>query len=263
MGSLGAALVGMGVAFAFLALRARLWSSAEVLGQISFIILLLIGGLGTILLFAGSNKGGDAGMAALTFLIFGLLGVASATVAALLLGYVQGSALKRPAWPIARTVFAEVAILALAVYWYQSDVIGAKQSVVSDEYWKHETARRNQLKELYERIPEQYRAIDGQLLNMRENQARELAKQGIKVPPMVPKDVERAIRAYENVQRNPLPGPPLPDYQSLSKQRTDFQKGLFIGWILGAFALPWLVFRAKPGVAPPVVVREAEHADPS
>ncbi|HMS56887.1 MAG TPA: hypothetical protein PKA27_15960 [Fimbriimonadaceae bacterium] len=258
MGSLVAALVGMGVALAFIALRARAWSGAVALGQVSFILILVVGGLGAILLIAGSNKGGDAGMAAMMVLFFGLLGVGVSVVAALLLGFVQGSALQRPSWPIARTVFAEVAIVALIVYFHQSNVVAPRQSNLTNDYWKQETARRNELKKLYDRIPEQYRSIDGQILNMREAQARELAKQGIKVPPMVPKEVEKAIRDYENVQRNPLPGPPLPDYEGLSKQRTDFLKGIVIGWILGAFGLPWLFPRPKAVAAPPIVESPVE-----
>lgn len=235
--------IGLGLALAMLAVRARCWAAVGPLGKISLVTLVLIAGGGVITLVLSGGKGGDAGMAAMTWLIFLVLGLALVAGMMALIGALQAAAFKLPMWPTALSVIPEVVALGLVVSAYHSQVAVPAQKAITAEWWERELTYRNSRKNTHDEIPAQYRGITTEMLNMRAAQAQQLAKQGVSVPPLVPKHVEEMIRKAEVRANEPEPIPDRAKQAQIGVDEAEFRKGAVGGWLLGALLCPWILRR--------------------
>lgn len=241
------ASIGLGLALAFLYVRARHWAVVQPLGKISLILLLAIGALGVAAMFFGFRGGGDAVIAAMTGLVFIVLGMALICGAMVVIGGMQGTAFKLPVWPTSLSVIPEVLLLGLIIGAYHSSVAVPAARAVTDEWMKREIAYRNQRKNRY-RVPAQYQGITSQMLNEHARMQSDMAKRGLSVPPMVPRDVENAIRNAELQTMEPGPIPDRARSEQIRDDENRFRKGSAGGWLIGALVCPWII---RKRVLPP------------
>ncbi len=240
--------IGLGLALVMLAIRARCWAAVGPLGKISLVMLVLIAGGGVITLVLSGGKGGDAGMAALTWMVFLVLGLALMAGAMVLIGALQAAAFKLPMWPTALSVIPEVVALGLIISAYHSQVAVPAQKAVTAEWWKRELAYRNSRRAKREEIPERFRNITTQMLNEHTQVQSDMAKRGVSVPPLVPREVENAIR---NAEFQSMEVGPIPDrvtQEQIGIDENEFRKGTVGAWLLGALVCPWII---RKWVLPP------------
>lgn len=240
--------IGLGVALAMLAVRARCWAAVRPLGVLSLVMLGLVSGAAVVFLLLAGSKGGDSVIAAMTGLVFVVLGLALVLGSMVLLGAMQAAAFKLPMWPTALSVIPEVIALGLIIGAYHSQVAAPAQKAITDEWLQREIAYRNRGKSPREEIPAQYRGITTQMLNMHAAEQQQLAKQGISMPAMVPKDVEAAIRNAEARAMEPEPIPDHAKQAQIGVDENEFRKGAVGGWLLGALLCPWIL---RSWVLPP------------
>lgn len=233
-------IVGLAIGGGLVLLRAtqleltrRLASTALTMAAIA-----VLGFLG--LAYLASNKGGDSGMAAVTWVVFLIVGVCSTALFCLVVGGYQAMVLKSQARLMARSLLVDVLLVGLAVFCYNRFVFQPAQSARINDWWSREYARREARKRLYERIPEPYRGINSAML---DDHARMRRQSGGSMPPLVPQDVENAIRNAEHASAAP-PAQDRIDYAGIATARTSYQWGLGIGWLIGGLAFP-LLLRAK------------------
>lgn len=240
--------LGLAIALAMLAVRARCWAAVKPLGMISIVMLGLISAAAVLFLMKAGSKGGDSVIAAMTGLVFLVLGLALILGSMVLIGGMQAAAFKLPMWPSALSVIPEVIALGLVVTAYHSQVAVPAQRAITEEWWQRELAHRNRGKVKGEEIPAQYRGITVEMLNMRGAQQQELAKRGISVPSLVPPEVEKAIRNAEARAMEPGPLPDRTKQEQIVEDEKAFRTGAIAGWLIGALACPWIV---RKRVLPP------------
>lgn len=204
--------------------------------------------VGTVALVLGSGKGGDAGMAAITFLIFGGLTLLVGGLIVLLVAKVQslafGTRTRREVAPIV------VEILALgAILWvFQESFIQPKQRAITNAWSVKDQARRTARENVDRQIPPQFKAMTPQFLDQQESMERWVSQHGPPVRPAVPPKVADAIRARANLE-----GEVMPDRErqqellDLSKQ---FNMTLPAAWFCSALVLPWAFRRLHPSKPP-------------
>lgn len=241
------ALFGLGLALAFLYVRARHWAVVRPLGQMSLVLLLVLGALGVVAMVFAGRGGGDAVIAAMTGLVVLVMGIALICGAMMIVGAIQGGALKLPIWPTSLSVIPEVILLGLIIGAYHSSVAAPAARTVTDEWLKREIVYRNQRKNR-NAVPAQYQGITSQMLNEHARIQSEMAKLGQSVPPLVPRDVENTIRNAELESMQPGPIPDRARSEQIRDDENRFRKGSAGGWLIGALVCPWII---RKRVLPP------------
>ncbi|MBL8047219.1 MAG: hypothetical protein JNJ45_00925 [Chthonomonas sp.] len=248
-------VIGVLVAAIGFGLRRRFWTSVSKAGQvISYGVLALSGIAMLLLIFATFTKGGDAAMNAMTVLIFVALGLASAFVVALVGGAVQASWLRRPYRKVAMSLGPEV-LLVLLIIWQAQDLM---QKSMRDDYQRTavvESQRRENARQLAEKVPMRYRGITSDMLYQMESEQRELRRRGMTVPDMIPQDVANAIRNRDNAMAAPpqYPSPVVTSYAELSRTYRDFNYSILGSWLVGVLLVP---FATKRVTGPPPIETE-------
>lgn len=226
-------------------LRRTSWELAKILGWIGLLGLGLAALAVLVTLFRSSSQGGDAGMAAVTLLIFGLMGSAVGLGLALLIGFGQARALDRP---IASGLFVGIPdafLLAFCMYWGMGFIHQAVERPVTDEWWQRELARRQKRQQQLNEIPPQYRENIYGVLQQIDQDRRFRRQNGLPEIETVPRDIENKMRNYWNeTGTQVMPVPDRSGYQRAGAMRKGALPGILAGWIVGAFALPW-VFRTR------------------
>ncbi|MCC7433514.1 MAG: hypothetical protein IT363_02440 [Methanoregulaceae archaeon] len=242
------ALIGLGLALAMLAIRARCWAAVRPIGVISLVLLGLLSVAAVLFLFSVGAKGSEGGIAALTALVILVLGLTLVLGLMVLVGANQAAAFKLPMWTTCLSVIPEIVVLGLLLLAYQSQVAAPASRAVTAEWWERELAHRNSRKAKREEIPEQYRGITTQMLNEHVKTQSDMAKHGLSVPPLVPREVENAIR---NAELQTMDIGPIPDRArqlQIGVDENSFRKGAVGAWLLGALACPWII---RKRVLPP------------
>lgn len=242
-------LVGLAIGIGMVWLRAERPAISRRLSMAA-LILALVGVSGVLLMaFLGSRQGGDAGMAAITSVVFLGLTVGAALLISLLVGAYQALVIRANYRDIARSMLLDLVLIGLAFYFYSSIIFEPTQSARVSAWWQRESTRREARQDLYKRIPEQYRGITSAML---DEHARLRQRSGVDMPPLVPQEIESAIRNAENASA----APPVQDkieYSDIGLARTRFQWGVLSGWAVGGLLFPWVLRRRPAPVAPPPI----------
>ena len=181
-------------------------------------------------------------MAAVTLLVFLVIGLCGTLVFCVMVGAYQALVLRSKFREIARSMILDVLLVGLALFAYQRFVFNPAQSARVSDWWGRESARRESRQDLYDRIPPQYRGMTSAML---DEHARLRRRSGVDMPPLVPQDIENAIRNAENASVAP-PTQDRIDYSGLAAARTSYEWGLGIGWLIGALASPLLLRPKSP-----------------
>lgn len=245
-GILGAAF-GLAIGGGMVWLRANRTELTRKLSLAAMLVVLAgaIGSLG--LACAGSKFGGDAGMAGVTLVVSLVIGLCGAVLICFIVGSYQALVLKGQYRVVARSMLVDVLLIGVALLAYQRYIFNPSQAARVDDWWGRESARRESRQDLYDRIPPKYRGISSAMIDEHDRLRRH---SGVNILPLVPKDVENAIRNAENGSAAP-PVQDRIDYAGIATSRTGFQWGLGIGWLIGGLAVPF-AFRGR--TKPPVVI---------
>ena len=240
------AVVGLAIGGGMVWLRANRTELMQKL-SVAALLLVLVGALGSLgLACAASRSGGDAGMAAVTLMVFLVVGLCAAVLFCLLVGSYQALVLRTQYRLMARSLLIDVLLLGLALFCYNRYVFQPAQSSRVNDWWGRESARRESRQDLHDRIPPQYRGMTSAML---DEHARLRRRSGVAMPPLVPQEVENAIRNAENASAAP-PVQDRIDYSGIAAARTSYQWGLGIGWLIGGLALPLLLRPKAPPRSP-------------
>jgi hypothetical protein len=143
---------------------------------------------------------------------------------------------------IARSLLLEIGVVALVAFGFLSFVFRAAEAAITDEYWQKELKRRELAENSQNAIPPAYRGMSSEMIDEHNRMRRDMEKQGLKLPPLVPPDVEKAIRDVERARSEPAASN-LSLYQANNKRRIQFMLSLWGFWLFSAFVAPF-VFKA-------------------
>lgn len=252
-------ILGVGIAVLGAWMRTTVWARSLAIGKVLGWALIVVAVLSAaMLVMSGSGKSGDAVMAAMTWLIFLVLGSLCAILVALLLGAVQGAFLRKTAGQVALTLSVDLIALALGLLLYQELVHSPALRRAGEESIAWERQRRenehNQIerttrrvKEITQQLPPQFRHMSVMELNMRLQ--AESDRRGHGYPPMdvIPNEVANLVRERSELQNAvpaPVVGPPN-RYASITEAEKEFRKGLLASWVAAALlCAPFLRRRA-------------------
>lgn len=190
-------------------------------------------------LATAGSKGGDAGMAAITWVVLAFVAVVVATPLALAIGLIQRLRFGGTVHWATLTLVIDAACLGITLETYRRIVLLPAERAVTNSWWAEEQARRKELTDIRNRIPMQYRGISSAMLDDIERRERLAVRAGKPMPASIPQSVRNAIRNAENSSLRP--GVPL-DVSSLAAvghARDAFTKGVALGWVFGAALLPF------------------------
>lgn len=243
------ALVGVATGLAGFWLRRRLWPVMNALGWVALAVLILGAVGGFVLLAWQSRKGGDYGMAAVTFVIFAGMGLVLATLLNLLAASIQASRLGRKVGEVSRACWPDVIAGFLLVLWLPGNIYAAEARRIGDERAQTEITHRQKVRAAEEAIPEQFRGMPYEIIRQREEQARQVkAEHGIDIPQIVPPDVAAKMRTLEQLRAS-APTFTLNPYQEINERQKANRWYGAIGWLVGVFVLPF----AFPKPAAPTI----------
>lgn len=245
VGALFGILIGFGMYF----LRFRFPSIASALGWVGVIVAAVGGSMLGIAIFGQMSKGGDYAMNAITFALVIGTAILGALGVVVFLAILQRHILGLSFLIIARSLLLEIGLVALMSYGFLNVVFRAAEAGITNEYWQKELKRREEAKHLKDSIPPAYRNMPSQMIDEHNRMRRDMEKQGMKLPPLVPADVEKAIRDAEKASAQPAAASNLSLYNANNRRRTQFMFSLWGFWFLSAVVAPF-VFKAtiKDGV---------------
>lgn len=258
------AAIGLAVGGGFLWLRLKAWPFAQAIGLLSAAVLLL-GALGLALAGLGSFRGGgDAVIAGMTALIIAVFGLGAAMLVGGLIALAQSGRIGQP-WLATLLTISPEPLLILALAWaFQTQVSTPLERRTTDTFIQQEQARRARLERLKNDIPPPFREYDLMTVDAIERSERMAAQYGNQVKPKFPPGVANKIKNYWQATMEPQPIPDRSGYQRAHEARTEFQKGLGLGWLAGALLLPLaLKRRPVPPRKPPAMSQsEPERSEP-
>lgn len=240
-----AGLVGLFVSSGLFLLRRRAWDLVRILG-LSILSALALGAVSIVFTaFKSSGLGGDAGMNATVFLIFGIMATGMGLMFAFLIGANQARALGIPVLSGLYIGVPDAAALALCMFGGMSFINKYVEEPATEKWWKQELDRRQRRERQKQEIPMPYREMGYDFLQSLDEHRRQNRQMGLPEPNMIPRDAENKLRNYWNEAANP-PEAPFTDrskYETAAKMKKFGMPGLVIGWIGGAFVLPWVLRR--------------------
>jgi len=233
------ALYGGGLAIGLFLLRRFWWKGAMGLGWLALGALLL-GGLYAVAAIARPSGGSDASMYKAMFLIAVVAGTGLVAICSVLLCLIQGRAMGKPIGISLLAFLPDPLLLGAGYLFLLNGVTGPIERKTTDDWWQQELARRKRVEGYQKRIPEKYRQITSQQLNWHARVIAESKKYGHITPPLVPPDVENAIRNYENESAKPQPIPNRQVYREIGDMRNAYLAASILAWLAGVALTPLL-----------------------
>lgn len=236
-------LIGLTVGIGMFLLRRYAWNVAVGLGWVAvagvaYGILFAIG-----LLMRTAGQGGDGAMSGALLLIGVAVGLFVLSAGAAVLGYFQGFRYGKPLLSSFVAALPDLPLLAGAFLVFLNLAVTPLEKKTTDVWWQQELARRKEREAQKEAIPEEYRHITSRELNAHAELQSQLAKSGRSVSPLVPRDVEDKIRAYEYEMIKPEPIPDRSGYMKAREMRGTFVLAMAATWFVAAGAASLLSLR--------------------
>lgn len=258
-GALAAGIAtGFAVGGAFLLMRLKAWPAAMAIGALgSGCLALATIGIG-IAGLASFRGGGDAVIAGMTALVLLVAGLGAAILVGGIIALAQSGRIGQSWLSTLLTISPEPLLIIAAAWFFQAQVTHPMERRTTDTWIQHEQARRAKLDRLKNDIPSKYREYDLTTVDAIERNERIAAQYGNQIKPTFPPGVANKIKNYWQATMEPQPIPDRSGYQRAQEARSEFQKGLGIGWIASSMAAPLALKRRPRPVRKPPVLKQAE-----
>ena len=226
-------LLGVGIATGGYAIRMNVRSGTIAMGSMGGLAsIVIVGFLMTIGLRTGS--GGDAGMAAVTLLVLGLVGGLIAILLALAIGALQRIRLSSSLFMVSLALFCELLLIGIIAVQYRQKVYEPAEAAITNKWWELDAERRQQEVSSRTGNLQTYSGIPPSQIMQYTEARRRAAMNGSPPPPMpIPLPV-----AGNNVPTVPVQQIARPNYDLIKSKRSSFLWSLALSWILTALGLP-------------------------